>query len=314
MNMAKANILSDLKIWIFAGVILALIVGPIGDFSSTILIFVLILQMTLSMDSLSLDAKSIKKNSKPIVYSVIACFGISTIVTLAIGSLFMADHPEIWKGWIMLAAVPCAVSCVAMSFYFKGNTTMCVLSLAVIYFIALAATPLITWALMGENVSVLRIFAYVILFVVIPMAASIPLKKVNIPRNTRMIAINILMFAMVFLALGANRNVLHTDPDIVLLIIAACVIRVFVVSFLMLYIFKKRGSSRENAVVYVPMAVWKNSGLATTLCFVVFGSAAVAALPCAISLLIEVLWFALLSAYLERLWPRKEDSVSAADS
>jgi len=312
--MAKTNILSDLKYWILMGVILALIIGPIGEFSSTILIIVLILQMTLSMDGLTLNAESIKKNSRSIIYSVIACFGISTVVTLAIGSFFMADHPEIWNGWIMLAAVPCAVSCVAMSFYFKGNTTMCVLSLAVIYFLALAATPLIVLVMMGEEVSVLRIFSYVILFVVVPMAASVPLKKVKIERRTRMIAINILMFAMVFLALGANRNVLQSDPDIVLLIIAACVIRVFVVSFIMIYIFKKRGSSRDNAVVYVPMAVWKNSGLATTLCFVVFGSAAVAALPCAISLLIEVLWFALLSAYLERLWPRKEDPISAAGS
>jgi len=243
----------------------------------------------------------------------VACFGISTLVTLAIGSLFIADHPEIWNGWIMLSAVPCAVSCVAMSFYFRGNTTMSVLSLAVIYFLALAVTPLITWALMGESVSVLKIFSYVILFVVVPMAASVPMKKVKIKRNTRMIAINILMFAMVFLALGANRNVLSTEPEIVLLVIAACIIRVFVVSFLMIFIFKRRGSGRDNAVVYIPMAVWKNSGLATTLCFVIFGSAAVAALPCAISLLIEVLWFAVLSSYLDKVWPRKDDTLSPAN-
>ena len=308
--MALVNILSNIRYWIILGVALALIIGPIGDFSSNLLIIVLIVQMTLSMDGLSLDPENIKKNKKPIVYSVIACFGISAVATLAIGSLFIADHPDLWNGWVLLAAVPCAVSCVTMAFYLKGNTTMSVLSLAVIYILALAATPLITLVFMGESVSILRIFTYVILFVAVPMAASVPLKKVKINRNTRMIAINIMMCTMVFLALGANRNYLSAEPTIVLLVIAACIIRVFVVSLILIYLFKKRGASRENSVVYVSMAVWKNSGLATTLCFVLFGSATVAALPCAISLLIEVLWFAVISGYFDRVWSKRDDPVS----
>ncbi|AIZ56347.1 sodium bile acid symporter family protein [Candidatus Methanoplasma termitum] len=310
--MALIGTLSNMRYWIILGVAMALLIGPIGDFSSNLLIIVLIIQMTLSMDGLTLNSENIKKNKRPILYSVIGCFGISAGVTLIIGSFFISGHQDLWNGWVLLAAVPCAVSCVTMSFYLKGNTTMCVLALAVVYFLALALTPLITLVMLGEAVSVLKILSYVILFVVVPMAASFPLKKIKIDRTTRMITVNIMMFLMVFLALGANRDFLSSEPVVVILVIIACIVRVFVVGFLMTHIFKKKGSNRENALVYIPMSVWKNSGLATTLCFVLFGSAAGAALPCAISLLVEVLWFASISSYIEKIWP-SDNPISAVN-
>jgi len=311
--MAAVSTLSDMRFWIVLGIIAALLIGPIGDFSSTLVVAVLIIQMTLSMDGLSFNAESLKKHRTSIIYSLIACFGISTAATLAIGYLFIAGHPDIWNGWVLLAATPCAVSVVTMSFFFRGNTTMCVLSVAVIYIAALALTPLITWAILGESVSVLRIFSYVILFVVVPMAASVPLKKVKINRTARVIAINAMLFTMVFLSLGQNRGFLFSEPWIIILVAAACVIRIFGVSIAMLYLLKKKGVARDKSVVYAPMAVWKNSGLAVTLCFVLFGSAAEAAVPCAISLLIEVLWFAVISGYIEKLWPGGKDVRSTAN-
>jgi len=301
--MAASNALSNMSLWIALGVVFALIVGPIGDFSSTLLIAVLIIQMTLSMDGLTFSKENFKKNRKQILFAVAACFIISMGVTLAVGYFFVSDYPNIWNGWVLLAAVPCAVSCVTMSFLLRGNTLMCVIALAVIYFIALVLTPTLTRMIIGESVSVLKIFSYVILFVVIPMAASVPMKKVKISRAVRVMAINVLIFMMVFLALGQNREHLFSAPGIVVLVIAACVIRIFGVSLVMLYLMKKKGTSRENAMVYLPMAVWKNSGLATTLCFVLFGSSAEAAIPCALSLLVEVLWFAVISNYMDKLWP-----------
>jgi len=311
--MEVVNTLTNVRFWIILGVICALIVGPIGDISSKLIIIVLIIQMTLSMDGLTFNAESIKKNRNQILYSIAACFILSAGVTLLIGSFFITGHPNIWHGWVLLAAVPCAVSCVMMSFIMKGNTVMCVLALAVIYFIALAATPLITRAIIGESVSISSIFSYVILFVVVPMAASVPMKKVKINRNVRVTIINIMLFMLVFLSLGQNRGSLIAEPDVVVLVIIACLIRVFGVSLVMLYLMKRKGVSRDNSIVYLPMAVWKNSGLAATLCFVLFGSVAEAAIPCAISLLIEVLWFAVMSSYMERVWPSSKDPSPAVN-
>jgi len=310
--MAAADILSNVRVWIIMDVICALIVGPIGDITSTLIVVVLIIQMTLSMDSLSFDKKSLNENKRPILFSVAACFGISTVSALIMGSFFIADHPDIWKGWVMLAAVPCAVSVVTMSFFTKGNTTMCVLSLAVIYFLALIVTPLITTTFLGESVSVLRIFSYVVLFVIVPIGLSFPMKKVKISRTTRMILINIMMFMLVLLSLGQNREYLFTESTIVLLVAAACAVRVFLISFVMLYLMKKR-KSRENSMVYIPMAVWKNSGLGVTLCIVLFAGESGAVMVCVISLMIELLWFAIISRYIEKVWPSSTAETQPAD-
>ena len=301
--MAAINALSNTGFWVVLGTICALIIGPIGDISSTLIVFVLIIQMTFSMDGLSLKAKTLKESKRQILYSFIACFGISTVAALLLGSLFIADYPDIWKGWVVLAAVPCAVSVVMVSFFSKGNTTMCVISVAAIYLAAMVLTPLITWFLIGESVSVLKIFSYVILFVAIPMAASVPLKKVKISRTARIVVINAMLFLLVFMSLGQNREYLFSEPGIVLIVAAACAVRVFAVSFIVLYFLKKKGANRDDSMVYIPMAVWKNSGLGVTLCFVLFGSMAEAAIPCAISLLVELLWFAVISNRIERAWP-----------
>jgi BASS family bile acid:Na+ symporter len=119
------------------------------------------------------------------------------------------------------------------------------------------------------------------------------------------------MFILVLLSLGQNRENMFAEPGIVLLIALVCMIRVFVVSFILLYLLKKKNAGRDNSIIYVTMAVWKNSGLAVTLCFVLFGSASVAAVPCAISLLVEVLWFALISGYMEKVWPSNENAAAA---
>ncbi|MCL2148516.1 MAG: Na+-dependent transporter [Methanomassiliicoccaceae archaeon] len=311
--MALAGVVSDTRAWIVLGVACALIVGPVGEASSTLLVVVLIVQMTLSMDGLSFNRESLSENRRPILYSVAACFGVSTVAILLLGSLFMGGHPDIWKGWVMLAAVPCAVSVVTMSFFSRGNTTMCVLSLAVIYLAALAFTPFLTRALIGEDVSVARIFMYVVLFIAVPMAASVPLRRAGIGRATRIVAINAMLFLLVLLSLGQNRDYLFSEPGVVLLAAAACAVRIFAVSFAMLYILKRRGASRGNSMTYIPMAVWKNSGLGVTLCFVVFSGVPEAAMPCAISLLVELLWFAVFTRYVERGWPEGSAAQRPAD-
>lgn len=301
--MALIGILSDIKIWISLGVVFALLVGPVGEISSTLIVIVLMIQMTLSMDGLKFDAPALKENKKSILISLVACFGICTISALLVGSLFIPSYPEIWKGWVMLAAVPCAVSVVTMSFYVRGNTAMCVMSLAVIYISALAITPLITRMFIGESVSIIKIFSYIILFVIVPILASIPLKKVSVNRSTRIILINVMMFLMVIFALGQNRSYIFSEPLVILLVAAASAIRIFAVGMVVLHILKKYGRRRDNSMVYLSMSVWKNSGLAATLCLVIFGSATEAAIPCVISLLIELLWFAFITGYIERKWP-----------
>jgi len=303
------DVLSNIRIWIVAGVLLALLIGSLGELSSYVIIIVLMVQMTLSMEGLSFKPQDLKKDRTPILVSVLSCFGINTIVTLAIGAIFINQYPDIWNGWVVLAAVPCAVSVITAALYLRGNIKMSVLSSAVIYLLALIVTPLITMIFAGKATDPLRILLYVFLFVAIPMLMTIPMKKVQINKHIKIITINAMMFFLVLLSLGYNRDYIFEDPMMILLVIIGCAVRVFVVGFLLVFFMRRKGVKRTDGIVYLSMAVWKNSGLAVTLCMILFIDSSIAVIPCVISLLVELLWFAIMTGYEKKIWPADNTDV-----
>ena len=301
--------LSNIRIWIVAGVILALSIGSLGSLSSYVIIIVLMIQMTLSMEGLSFKPQDMKKDKTSILASVLFCFVVNTVITLGIGALFINHYPDLWNGWVVLAAVPCAVSVITAALYLNGNIKMSVLSSAVIYLLALVITPLITLIFAGKATDPLRILLYVFLFVAVPMLMTIPMKKVQVNRHVKIITINAMMFLLVLLSLGYNRDHIFEDPMMVFLVTLGCITRVFIVGFLLVLLMRRKGVKRSDGIVYISMAVWKNSGLAVTLCMILFVDSSLAVIPCIISLLVELLWFAIMTGYEKKIWPADNTDV-----
>lgn len=301
--MALLNVLVNVRYWILAGVICAFLIGSVGDIASTLLIVVLIIQMSLSMEGLTLRTKDISDNSKGIILSLVSCFVISSGSALLMGLFFKSAYPDIWSGWVMLAATPCAVSVITFALYLKGDIKLSILATTVIYFCALIFTPLMTYIFAGDAVNPLQILKYVVLFIVIPLVATYPLKRLHLNRDVKVIGINMMMFTMVLLSVGFNRDYFFSEPTIVAYIALASFVRIFIVSLVMFYIMKRAEVQRDKAFVYLGMAVWKNSGLASTLCILLLADAPEAVLPCVISLLVETIWFGLLSGYFNKKWP-----------
>ncbi len=162
--MPLINVLCDVKVWILLGVVLALGIGFDNPNASTILMFVLIAQMAVSLDGIQFHRDDFKHYDKEIVISLLCCFGFNTLLTLACGLLFI-DDSHLWTGWVMLSSVPCGVSVVVASLVMRGDTKMCVLSLTVIYICAIGLTPLITKTLLGDSVNPLEVLKYILLFI-----------------------------------------------------------------------------------------------------------------------------------------------------
>ena len=304
--MAMMNVLTDIRYWVAAAIVVAMLVGSLGEIVSDLVILVLMLQMIAAMHGLSFHRKDFKADAKPIFWSFVSCFGICTIITLLIGALFIPSNENLWYGWVMLAAVPSGVSVITLSLMMRGNRVMSVLALTVTYLIALGLTPLITTVFIGDAVSPLEIFKYVLLFIAVPLLVNVPLKKVRINRNAKVVFINIMMFLLMVFSIGNNRDFIFGEPDVVVLILLACVVRTFGVSLVMIHILKRRGADRDNSVVYMGFAVWKNSGLATTMCLVLLSGIPEASLPCVLSLLMESVWFAVMTGYIKKRWPPAE--------
>lgn len=305
-SMALMTILTDIKYWVAASIVVAFLVGSLGDQVPNMVIIVLMLQMIAAMAGLTFRKEDFKADAKPIMWSLVCCFGICTILTLAIGALFIPSYEELWYGWVMLAAVPAGVSVITLSLMMKGNRVMSVLALTVIYLVALVLTPLITTIFIGDAVSPLDIFKYVLLFIAVPLLVNIPLKKVKLNQNGKVIFINIMMFLLMVFSIGNNRDFIIDNLDLVVYIIAACLVRTFGVSLTMIWFMKRHGTDRDNGVVYMGFAVWKNSGLATTMCLVLLDTSE-SALPCVLSLMMESIWFAVMNGYVSKHWPSHKD-------
>ena len=129
--MAMMNVLTDIRYWVAAAIVVAMLVGSLGEIVSDLVILVLMLQMIAAMHGLSFHRKDFKADAKPIFWSFVSCFGICTIITLLIGALFIPGNENLWYGWVMLAAVPSGVSVITLSLMMRGNRVMSVLALTV---------------------------------------------------------------------------------------------------------------------------------------------------------------------------------------
>lgn len=305
--MPLINVLCDVKIWIVLGIILAMTVGFDSPDAANILVVVLIAQMAVSLDGIQFKKDDFKTYDKEILVSILCCFGINTLLTLACGLLFINDT-HLWTGWVMLSSVPCAISVVVCTLVMRGDTKMSVLALTGIYVVAIALTPLITHFLLGDSVNPLEVLKYIVLFIAVPFALSFLVKRMHLHSTTKSVFINLMMLLLVLVGMGSRRDYIINDFDVVLLLIGACIIRIFLVSFAFLFAFKKAGVKRDNAVVYLSMIAWKNSGMSISMTMALFAATMPdAVLPCIVSLVMEAAWFAVMSKAIEKVWPVSDD-------
>lgn len=304
--MALLNVLTDVKLWVATGIVLGLLLGFDNPNAATMLMIVLIAQMTVSLDGISFVRSDFKTYDKKILGCIIACFGINTAVTLLTGLLFI-DNTQLWYGWVMLSSVPCAVSVVVASLTMKGDAKMSVLGLIGIYVVAIALTPLITHLTIGDAVNPMEIMRYILLFILVPFILSIPVKRLHLGHVPKSIFINAMMFLLVFIGLGSRREYILDQPDLILWVLLACAVRIFTVGFLCAFAFQKMKIDRESGIVYMVNAVWKNSGMSVSLTMALFGTIYPSAvLPCIASLVVESVWFAVMTGMIDKIWPEQE--------
>ena len=301
--MALLNVLEDIKVWIAAAIVLALIFGFDSPDASTIMMLALIAQMAVALDGIRFSRSDFGTYKKPIFVNFVCCFGICTGFTLLTGLLFIDDQ-ALWTGWVMLSAVPCAISVVPSALFLKADPKLAVLSLTVIYVIAIALTPLITHTLIGNSVNPLEVLRYILMFILIPFVLTIPIKRLRLKQAPKTLFINLMMFILVFVGLGSRQEFVFSEPMVVLSLVIACMFRIFLVSTVLVYGMKKMKCNRDNGLNYVTFCYWKNSGMSASLTMGLFAATMPeAVLPCVVSLIVEAVWFAVLTKFIDRMWP-----------
>lgn len=304
-TMAFWDVATDVRLYVLAGIVLALLIGSIGSIVAELSIVVLILQMTASLHGMEIHKSDFRNDLRPALFSIFCSFVIATVTALAMGLFFYDSDKGVWYGWVMLAAVPAAISVITVALMMKGNMAMAMISMVMIYGIGIVVTPLMTSSLIGGAVSPLEILKYIVLFIAVPVIINLPLSKVQIQKKYKVTFINFMMMFLIVLSLGKCRDFVFDNIGLLVILIVMSFVRVFGVGALMLYWLRRSGIDRSLTVVYTGFCVWKNSGLGTSMCMLLLADYPEAALVCVVSLVMESVWFAITNKEIATYWPAK---------
>ena len=293
--MKLMDALMDLRIWVISAIVISLLIDTVDVPSSTLIIVVLMVQMTLSMDGLKLSLKDIKENNRDAIISVLMTYVLNTLVTLFIGALFLPVNEAIWYGWVMLASMPCAIAVVMAAVITKENLNVSFVGVTATYVVGIVVTPLLSFALIGDAVNPLEILKYLILFIVIPLILSRPLERFNLPRTVKVPIINLMMFIMIFLSVNSNRGFLIDDVTFAGLILIVAIFRVVTLSVLSHFALKAVKVPNDRRTTMMVMGVWKNTGLSVSMSMLLLASTPESVIPCFMSMMVECIWFSIIT-------------------
>ncbi|MCL2607156.1 MAG: Na+-dependent transporter [Methanomassiliicoccaceae archaeon] len=304
--MPITDMLKDVRIWIVSALVFGLIIGDTGN-APIIAVITLMVLMCVSLHGLTFNRSDIIENKKIILLGIFICYGVAGTVTLLVGSFY--SH-ELWLGWVILAAVPCAISVITGTLILKGNTKSAMIVVTAVYLAALVITPLITHVFIGEAVSPLEVLKYVTLFILVPFLISIPLRNVALNADAKAISINIMFFILIFVTFGANKEFILGEPGTVLWVAAGCLVRVAAIAAVMELILKYVRMRRDSRIPMVLMSIWKNSALAMSMTMILIPTTE-SVMPAALSLPIEMLFFMVMMWYYsKRCAPVQEERMS----
>jgi BASS family bile acid:Na+ symporter len=293
--MKLIDVLMDLRVWVISAIIISLLFDTIDVPSSTLIIVVLMIQMTLSMDGLKLSLNDIKENRKDVVISVLMTYALNTLITLAIGAIFIPMNEGIWYGWVILASMPCAIAVVTAAVLTRENIEVSFVGVSATYIIGIVVTPLLSFALIGDAVNPLEILKYLLLFIIIPLILSRPIGKLNLPRTVKVPIINMMMFIMIFLSVNSNRGFLIDDVTFAGIILVVAILRVVALTVLSRIIIRVAKVPNDRRTILTVMGVWKNTGLSVSMSMLLLVSTPESVVPCFMSMMVECIWFSMVT-------------------
>ena len=305
--MSAMSIALNVRYWILAAIVVGFIIGDIGGKNDALLLIIfLMIMMCFSLTKLRFVKDDLAHYKRALLLSILLCSFIATLVTLGVGLMF---PEQMWEGWVILACVPCAISVVSGTMFMKGDGKMIMISLSVIYILAIVLTPVFSYLLIGNAIQPFEIAKYVLLFVVIPLIISVPLRMARIPDTANTLIINFTFFMFALIAIGRSRDFFFDDLSMAAIVIGATAIRITVVHLLFEYSMRYAGMPRENRIPYSLLLIWRNSGLALAMVLLLFPDEDMALAPASISMIFEQFYFMFMMWYYERIVPPAEPSV-----
>ncbi len=197
----------------------------------------------------------------------------------------------LWQGWVLMAAVPPAISVVPFTAILRGNMKVSVASTALLYVLALGLTPLIALLLLDVAVSSWALFTSVLVLILVPLLLSRAVAASPVKPDNVVIARNLSFGGFTYFLGAANRGVVLENPMLALHAFGGSVMVVGLAAAISWVSLHR--VSLDKRVSLLLFSGFKNAGLAATLAIALLGPTAVVAPT--MMILFQILWIALLT-------------------
>ena len=267
---------------------------------SNITIILLACMLTITLSRIPYTDLNPLKNSKSVLRATILGLVIASTVPLVAYFLLkdMDGYSQYAPGLVFIAATPFAASVGPLSLILRGDLQHALRSTIVVYVIALVWIPFIIWATMGKSVDMMTVVITVIEIIGIPLVVSRLFTKIQIDKTHMSIILNITIAFLVWLSVGST-NFGSAGLTVLAVFMVIAALRDIGLGLGAEVAEKKMGISWSQRVTDILMISYKNKGIAIALCGAVMGPlSAVAMVPIAASIVVEVCWVAFMDSVL----------------
>lgn len=229
---------------------------------------------------------------RSVVRYVPIALGISFLLHPALLILAGILTPRsLWHGWVLIAAVPPAISVVPFTAILRGDVKVSVASTALLYVLALGLTPLIALLLLDVEVSPLALFTSVLVLILVPLMLSRAVAASPLKPDRVVIARNLSFGAFTYFVGAANQTVVLEDPTLAVYAFMGSALVVGLGAAITWSLLSR--VALEKRVSLLLFSGYKNAGLAATLAIALLGPTAV--LAPTMMILFQIIWIALLT-------------------
>ncbi len=283
-------------------IVLALTVGQGAVWTKPLLLPTLAVAMTLSTIGITnRDLASIKNTPRLIPIALLLNYVVMGGIVLLMARGLIADR-DILLGLLVITAMPPAISVVPFSYMLGGNMVFALIGTTGLYLTALGLTPLIMMLLVGADfLRPAELMLILVQLIVIPLLISRILLFKGLAQSIdrwRDTAVNWCIFIVNFTIIGLNRQILFSQPDILLKVALIAATVTFGIGHATNYIARKLNTDWPTSISWMVMSTRKNSGLASVIAIAFLSERA--AFPAATFAIFEVLSIMWWGFYLKR--------------
>ena len=263
----------------------------------------LALIMSLSIMGVSpklfLDFKSV---SRPILISLLLNYAVLTFTLIGLASLLIRDY-ELWAGFVILAAVPPAVSVIPFTYRLDGDVDFSLIGTVASYLAALFIVPLISIAFVGASfIQPGRLLLTLGELIAIPFGVAYLLRRTGLASRLekyRGTVINWGFFVVVYTIVGLNQNAFLAQPLTLLPIALIAFVTTFGLGYLIDRLARFLGRDKPNRISLIFLGTRKNYGMAAAIALTLFSPRG--AIPAAVATVFAVVHFIWLNFWVKRM-------------